>query len=294
MTKILVVDDEEELIIILEDVLERAGFEVISANDGVAALSKLAELNGDVSAIILDRRMPKMDGFQVLTELKESDQYKDIPVIIQTGLSNPDDVVVGIELGAYYYIIKPYKIDVLVAIVRSAIDDRKIFGAAQQTIRDCYGAISLLETGTFRISTLDEARNMASLLANACPEPEKVEIGLLELLVNSIEHGNLGVSFDEKKELMIAGQLTDELKRRLVDRQYTGRSTEIEFTRSEKHICFQITDEGEGFEPEQYLDFDPLRAGFPNGRGIAMANSISFSSIVYNGKGNEVIAKISL
>ncbi|MBF0416613.1 MAG: hypothetical protein HQL79_12695 [Magnetococcales bacterium] len=64
----------------------------------------------------------------------------------------------------------------------------------------------------------------------------------------------------------------------------------LEFNRKGKELHFFIKDQGDGFDWRQYLDIDPLRIVDPHGRGIAMANSMSFTSLHYQGKGNEVLA----
>jgi CheY-like chemotaxis protein len=292
MSRVLIVDDEEELLETLGELMMLGDYQVVTATDGVKALQVLEETDDEIDVIVLDRNMPNMDGFQLLEILKATPVFQDIPVIFQTALGSPDDVVAGLEKGAFYYITKPYDVDVLFAILKSAIGDRKRIDSLRQEVRDRNDAMGLINSGTFRFSTLDEASELASLLANACPDPDSAAIGLQELFINSIEHGNLGISYDEKKDLLISDDWGGEVQRRLSLEKYKGKATEVQFNRTERETSFLIQDNGEGFKWQPYFEFSPERAMDPNGRGIAMANKVSFSSIEYLGKGNEVRATI--
>ncbi len=104
--KILVVDDEEDILNLLDYTLSRAGFEALTARDGPEAI-ELA-MAGAPSLIVLDIMLPGMDGTDVLKRLKESDTTRDIPVIMLTAKGDEIDKIVGLELGAEDYITKPF------------------------------------------------------------------------------------------------------------------------------------------------------------------------------------------
>ena len=106
--KILVVDDMTVIRNMLNLNLKKAGFKVILARNGKEALGHLSSVNKP-ALIILDVMMPGMNGYEVLKELKASDDTKDIPVVLLTGNDREEDVVKGIELGASDYVVKPYK-----------------------------------------------------------------------------------------------------------------------------------------------------------------------------------------
>ena len=117
-------------------------------------------------------------------------------------------------------------------------------------------------------------------------------MGLSELLINAIEHGNLGISYAHKNLLKREGSWEAEITRRLSLPEYSGKKATVHFQRRNGLITFTITDQGQGFDWKKYLDFDPERAFDPNGRGIAMAGKIAFSRIEYQGTGNQVIATV--
>jgi hypothetical protein len=116
----------------------------------------------------------------------------------------------------------------------------------------------------------------------------------VELLVNAIEHGNLGLTYTEKSALKKEDRWEEEIRRRLEQAQYRGRRAVVNFFRTSEVVQFSVIDEGDGFKWERYLDFDPDRVFDPNGRGIAMAGKMAFSRLEYRGKGNHVVAEINL
>lgn len=105
MAKILLVDDDTLLVRMYQKKLENDGYEVVTAGDGIGALSKISESKPDV--ILLDIMMPKMNGLEVLAKLKENTQTASIPVILLTNVGSSDeDAERGLELGAVSYLVK--------------------------------------------------------------------------------------------------------------------------------------------------------------------------------------------
>jgi DNA-binding response OmpR family regulator len=104
--RVLVVDDEEMIRKFLRIYLTKWGFEVREAGDGEQAVEKLND--DDFDLLICDIMMPNMNGWQVLKEVKSNPRTKDIPVIFLTAKDREADIVKGYELGADYYITKPF------------------------------------------------------------------------------------------------------------------------------------------------------------------------------------------
>ena len=115
--KILVVDDEARMRKLVSDFLAREGFEVLEAGDGEKAMD-LFYGNKDIALILLDVMMPKMDGWQVLREIRESSQ---VPVIMLTARADERDELRGFELGADEYVTKPFSPRTLVARVNAIL-----------------------------------------------------------------------------------------------------------------------------------------------------------------------------
>lgn len=285
--KILAVDDEPLNIEFLTCCLSGAGFTVVTANDGVEALQRFAE-HPDVDAVLLDRMMPRMDGMQVLARLKQDGRYNDLPVIMQTAAASKAEVMEGIEAGVYYYLAKPYEHSMLLCIVRAALQDAQ----NRKTMREEAGrhrrALGLIEQARFRFRTLEEAQNLAYYAAGCFPDPQAAVWGLSELMVNAIEHGNLGISYAEKTALMLADAWQQEVERRLSLKENLGKYVRLTLDADEQRVRARISDCGEGFNWKHYLEIAPERAAAPHGRGIAIARLTSFSSLCYLGRGSEV------
>lgn len=117
--KILVVDDEKDIIELLEYNLKKEGYEVVGATTGERAL-ELTERETP-NLIILDLMLPGMDGLEVCKILKKSTKTASVPVIMLTAKGEESDIIVGLELGADDYITKPFSPKVLVARVRAVL-----------------------------------------------------------------------------------------------------------------------------------------------------------------------------
>jgi len=114
-TKILVVDDSEEIRGLLEIALQAAGYEVSLAEHGWAALARVKDSPPDL--ILLDVQMPGMDGFETLQRLKAVEGCSDIPVLFLTADTSMEGVIAGMGLGALDYIKKPIELNVLLTRV---------------------------------------------------------------------------------------------------------------------------------------------------------------------------------
>ncbi|MFA5224456.1 MAG: response regulator [Candidatus Omnitrophota bacterium] len=113
--KILVIDDEPDLVEMVTLRLEANGYQVISAYDGQEGLAKARNENPDL--IILDLMLPKIDGYKVCRLLKFDEKYKKIPIILFTARAQESDIKVGEDVGADSYLTKPFEPDVLLVKV---------------------------------------------------------------------------------------------------------------------------------------------------------------------------------
>lgn len=289
--RILAVDDERLYLDLLERQLGEAGFEVIRAQDGMTALERLEE-NTDVQVVVLDRMMPHIDGMEVLRILKGDERFRHIPVIMQTASALSVDVEEGIRAGAYYYLTKPYDTQMLIGIVRAALRKSRHYAELRGEVRRHWHVLGLIEQARFRFRTLEEAKYIAYYIANCCPEPETVVFGLSELMINAVEHGNLGISFAEKTQLVLKGGWEQEVRRRLQLEENRDKYGTVNFESGDDGIAITIADKGAGFDWQDYLEFNPKRLTKPHGRGIAMANALCFAEMEYRGGGNEVVCRI--
>ena len=107
MTKILIVDDEKDIVETLSFMLQAKGYEIISAYDGEEGLKLAKEEKPNL--IILDVMMPKINGYKICRLLKYDAKYKNIPIIMVTARSQDNDKLIGEETGANEYITKPFE-----------------------------------------------------------------------------------------------------------------------------------------------------------------------------------------
>ncbi|MDP2921849.1 MAG: response regulator [Candidatus Omnitrophota bacterium] len=117
--RILVVDDEKDILDTLRIRLEANGYEVVTACDGQDGLDKAKTVSPDL--IILDLMLPKIDGYKVCRMLKFDEKYKHIPIILFTARAQDDDKKTGMEVGANAYITKPFEAPVLLAKIKELL-----------------------------------------------------------------------------------------------------------------------------------------------------------------------------
>lgn len=294
---VLAVDDELANLELIEEYLYDVGIETVSVGDGVQALNILQEQPQRFSAVLLDRMMPGIDGMEVLSRIKADDRLNHIPVIMQSGKAGKDNMLEGLNAGAHYYVSKPYDKQTLSAIVSAAVRDHQDYTYIKNNLKQTTSTthtLKLMEHAMFRFKSLNEGKNLAALLANACPNTDDVTLGLTELMINAVEHGNLGIGYEEKSRLNMNDDWEQEISRRLTLSSNKDKFVSIEFKRTDKAITFLIADQGKGFDWVEYMEMSPMRVFDSHGRGIAMANSISFDKIEYLGSGNEVSVTVLL
>lgn len=117
--KILIVDDEPNIVISLEYLMQREGFQVAVAIDGEQALQQIAEFNPDL--VLLDVMLPKRNGFEVCQEIRADPARTGIKIVMLTAKGRDTEIQKGLALGADAYITKPFSTRDLVAKVRSVL-----------------------------------------------------------------------------------------------------------------------------------------------------------------------------
>jgi two-component system response regulator RegX3 len=168
-TTVLLVEDEESFVDALVVGLQREGFRVQVARDGVEALELFEKIDPDV--ILLDVMLPRLSGIDVCRQIRLTSQ---VPIIMVTAKASEIDTVVGLEVGADDYVSKPYRLRELVARMRAAI--RRV-PTGEVLLGD--GDLDVLEVGDVR---LDVDRHEVTIRAEAVSLPLK-EFELLELLL---------------------------------------------------------------------------------------------------------------
>ncbi|MDP3513876.1 MAG: response regulator [Sulfuritalea sp.] len=119
-TKILIADDEPNIVISLEFLLKREGYEVVVARNGIEALERVRAERPDMA--ILDVMMPQRNGFEVCQDLRQDPEFKDLRIMMLSAKGRDTEVSKGLALGADVYMTKPFSTRELVAKVKALID----------------------------------------------------------------------------------------------------------------------------------------------------------------------------
>jgi DNA-binding response OmpR family regulator len=120
LARILVVDDEPDIRLVLEARLQTAGFAVETADDGLQALSRIRSNPPDL--VVLDLMLPGIDGFGVCAMVKRDQRFNRLPIIMLTARSQPNDRSTGEAMGADAYMTKPFRADELLAKIRELLN----------------------------------------------------------------------------------------------------------------------------------------------------------------------------
>jgi anti-sigma regulatory factor (Ser/Thr protein kinase) len=144
---------------------------------------------------------------------------------------------------------------------------------------------------TLRVQTFDDIDICMKIASTALALSPVAVIGLRELVVNAVEHGNLEISFDEKTELLASGDWQAEIERRLGTAGMRDRFATVELRLDGDSFAIEIVDQGKGFDWSTFLDPETAPAALLHGRGMSLAMEAGFSSVEYRGIGNEVIVQ---
>ncbi|MFP2997573.1 response regulator [Spongiivirga sp. MCCC 1A20706] len=119
MNKILIVDDEPNIVMSLEYAFKRKNFQVFIARDGSEAMEIMEKVVPDV--VILDIMMPKVDGFQTLKYIKGQEKFKNTKVVFLTAKTKIDDIEKGLQMGADKYLTKPFSVKKVISEINQLL-----------------------------------------------------------------------------------------------------------------------------------------------------------------------------
>lgn len=282
---ILVVDDEEALRTLLVRLLEKEGFEPFSASDGEEAIRLFRDRSPLV--VISDVRMPKMDGLTMLTEIRKID--RSAAVILMTGQGNEEILLSALRGGATNFFKKPFNSLELIDEIRRIVGFRR--EAARSSL---FSPFLTAETKLFvlpaGVSSYYPIVNQVTLQLPCLVPPEEIlnlKIGIEEMITNAIEHGNLGISFEEKSEAIREERLEGLIAERTAESERAGRRIFIHSRLDSDFFEVTVRDEGRGFDWKALPEVAPENLLAFNGRGILLAR-IYFDEVTYNEAGNQV------
>jgi two-component system, OmpR family, alkaline phosphatase synthesis response regulator PhoP len=170
MTTVLVVEDEIEIARVVRDYLRNAGFEVIVVGDGGSAVASVRSAKPDL--LVLDLGLPGRDGLDVAREIR---RWSDTPIVMLTARGDETDRVVGLEIGADDYVVKPFSPKELVARVRAVLRRTRTAARGDEIVRA--GDVEI-DTAKMRVSVggtqVDLTPTEFQLLATLAREPGRV------------------------------------------------------------------------------------------------------------------------
>lgn len=292
--KILAVDDEVMNLDLMEHILVKAGYEVNSVSSGELALDYLQKYPDEVDLVLLDRMMPGMDGMEVLLRIHKHPILRDMPVIMQTAAVGAKEIEKGISQGAYYYLTKPFREDMLLAVVSSASEAARYRLKLKETIQNSIKEYSARFGNHYEVKTFEDVQALSAVLSTFFPQQQNASIVLYELMLNALEHGNLGMGYEQKKKSVSANVWREEVERRKQLPENLNKTVDVTIEKTPEEVVVTITDQGPGFDWDKWTHFDPHRITDVNGRGIAKAHIMGMSSIAYTAPGNQVRCEMKI
>ncbi|MGK0291309.1 MAG: DNA-binding response OmpR family regulator [bacterium] len=288
--KILIVEDDHALQTYLNDSMEAEGHEVKTAENGQVGLNIFEQFKPDL--IISDIQMPVMDGLKMLEIIRH--QHKDPIIIMVTAYGSEEFARKALHLGANNYLNKPIRHIELLPIIRKyneVVENRLIenesFETAHQKLFTVEFDNDFEKLPTIVNQLIQEAKTLFEK-----DQYLEVKIGLMELLMNAVEHGNLGITYDEKSYALESETLYDLYEERQSDAVFSKRKVVVDYHQNETSCQWIISDEGNGFDLKTVPDpldpnSNPLKF---HGRGIFLSK-FQFDEMEYNDKGNVVRVK---
>ena len=283
--RVLVVDDQQALRTLLSRLLDREGFDPVQAEDGEQAI-ELFKTQSPL-LVVSDIMMPKMDGLRLLTEIKRID--RNATVILMTGQGNEDVLLKALRGGATNFFKKPFNVRELIEEIRKVVEFR--LEAARSSL---FSPHLVEESKTFVLPHADSPYfpviNQITLqLPCIMPEAEilNLKIGIEEMITNAIEHGNLGISFEEKNKAIQEGRLAELIAERARMSDSVNRTIRITSRLAPTFFEISIRDDGKGFDWRSLPAVEPENLLAFNGRGIFLTK-IYFDEVSYNDDGTEV------
>ncbi len=286
--KILIVEDDHASRLFLESLLESNGYDFRSAENGIEGLNLFDEYQPNL--VLTDIKMPIMDGLELLEAIR--DKNSDAIVVIITAFGSENYAIQALHLGANNYLKKPVSGQELLRLLKKY----------KAIISGKYSPDALpgkLINRTFSLEFKTEFTKIPKIVDKIMIESgveiddsEKVniELGLVELITNAIEHGNLAITYIEKQQALDKGNLNELYAERLENPELKSRKVKVDFFTDNEKYQWTITDEGNGFNWKSIPDpTDQEHILELNGRGIFISKFL-FDKVEYSGNGNTVTA----
>jgi len=294
--KILIVDDDKYISLLLFNFLEDEGYVCDTAENGLEALEKVSKGN-KYDLVLLDFVMPKMNGMEFLAAVKEINPK--LPVLMISGYRTRENTLEALKLGAIGFIKKPFSLS-------DVLKNLKLVLNTSKSKKELGPIFPYLKRGTmeFVFKTGEISSDKVSLyLATHLGEMGFIEgyristvaLAFNEVLINAIEHGNLELPvnyFVESGEASDKESLSDLKNQRLKDPQYANKNIVVKYSFENNETVVTICDEGKGFDTSRIRAFLEANSDSPPltediGRGLMLVK-YAVDQVRFNQAGNEV------
>ncbi|MBU1109222.1 MAG: response regulator [Candidatus Riflebacteria bacterium] len=292
--KVLIVEDDEASRQFMTTLIRDEGYDVMEAANGAEGLKCFESFQPEL--VFSDISMPIMDGLEMLEKIRKK-SYDSI-VVMTTAFGTAEYTLKALRLHANDYLVKPVLPQDVIANLKKYEDvlttrsaEREVFGMIlhRELTLQLGNLPGIVSKVVDRLMQETEGRIPAA-------ERLSVHLGLLEIIMNAIEHGNLGINYTEKGEALEgeSGDWNNLVSQRMSAAPYKDRSVLVQFQMDGECCEWTITDEGEGFDWQNVPDpNDPENLLAANGRGIMLAR-LSFDDLTYLGNGNQVVVRKNL
>jgi len=292
--KVLVVEDDELSRLIVASVTRDAGYEVMEACDGAEGWKAFESFQPDL--VFSDISMPVMDGLQLLEKIRRTSH--EVIVIMTTGFDTAEYTLKALQLRANDYLVKPVPGRDILQVLAKYEDVVSTRSIEREVVGLILHRELTMRLGNDSVIAGKVADRLMQETEGRIPRSDRlaIRLGLLEMILNAIEHGNLAITYDEKTAALDRGPegALELFERRLENPLYKSRSVLIQFQMDRNACEWTITDDGDGFDWQNVPDpNDPENLMALHGRGIMMTR-LNFDDVVFLGKGNKVILRKNL
>lgn len=287
--KVLLVEDDQASMSYLEVLMKREKLEYQKAYDGKEGLKRFHEFNPDI--VLSDINMAHMTGLEMVERIRQA--KPSVIIIMLTAYNSEDYVINAMKVGANNYLKKPVSKNNLLSLIRK-------YTALIQS-KQIKSSICKYQTShCFEMSFQTNIEIIPSIVSHLVDETSEtfneeqqldIKLGLGELILNSVEHGNMGISYNEKNKAVQEGYLDRLYLSKLADPEVANKTVTVRYVQDEEYAEWEIVDEGDGFDPTVIPN--PIsKDGIMrlHGRGIFICK-FQFDEMEYLGKGNCVRVK---
>ncbi len=284
---ILVVDDSPTQLRQIQFLLEREGFVVQSAVDGVQALASIKD--NMPMLVVTDLQMPEMNGLELVASVKET--IPALPVILTTSQGSEEIASQALKAGAASYVPKRELNDTLIPVLQQVMAVNKATKAVLKVAKNAIESNITLEVTNdeSQIPDIISRLELPMVELDLFDEGERMQIAMAldEALLNAMIHGNLEVS-SELRQSDDGAPYVNMIAKRKQEAPYNDRKVNIKLEASNEQVTFTIRDDGPGFDAAALRDpTDPENIERAGGRGLLLINAF-MDEVSHNEVGNEI------